>query len=109
LFYSVGNASLAHRLQGKLLLSYGEMDEGVHGSMTLQVVDALIRANKDFDLIVMTNVNHGLMDLREGREGLDRFMQDEERRGNGYFTRRRWDYFVEHLLGAEPVHGFAVQ
>jgi dipeptidyl aminopeptidase/acylaminoacyl peptidase len=54
---------------------------------TLAVVDALIEANKDFDLVMMTNRRHG-------------FAYEP------YMLRRRWDYFVKHLLGAEPPREF---
>jgi hypothetical protein len=50
------------------------------------VVDALIAANKDFDLLLLPNRGHGL--------------------GESYMVRRRWDYFVKHLLGAEPPKEF---
>lgn len=83
------NASLARHLKGKLLLAYGDMDDNVHPAMTIQVIDALIKANKDFDLIVMPNRNH-------------RFSLDP------YFVRRRWDYFVKHLLGGEPPEGYRI-
>ena len=77
------NQLLADQLQGKLLLAHGTMDSNVPSYNTLVVVDALIEANKDFDLIIMTNRRHGF-----GNEP--------------YMQRRRWDYFVKHLLGAEP-------
>jgi dipeptidyl-peptidase 4 len=77
------NHLLAGNLRGKLLLSYGTMDNNVHPDMTLLLVDELIRHNKDFDLVVLPNRNHGY-----GREP--------------YWIRRSWDYFVEHLLGARP-------
>jgi dipeptidyl-peptidase 4 len=77
------NLALAHRLEGKLLLAHGDIDENVPVSATIRMADALIAANKDFDLLIMPNQPHGF--------------------GNHpYFTRRRWDYFVEHLLGVEP-------
>ncbi|QIB64537.1 S9 family peptidase [Kineobactrum salinum] len=75
--------------RGRLLLAHGDMDDNVHPAHTLRVVDALIRHNKDFDLLLMPNVNHGIM-------------------GNPYFTRRLWDYFVTHLLGATPPPGYRV-
>jgi len=78
------NASIAENLKGKLLLSYGDMDDNVHLALTLQVVDALIKANKDFDLLVLPNGNHGFGAAMP------------------YFTRRKWDYFVKHLLSEEP-------
>jgi len=78
------NAGIAKNLKGKLLLAYGDMDDNVHLALTLQVADALIKANKDFDLMVLPNGNHGFGAAMP------------------YFTRRKWDYFVRHLLGEEP-------
>jgi len=72
------NQLLADRLQGKLLLAHGMMDTNVHPTNTLLVVEALIEAEKDFDLLLIPNSGHGF--------GNDR-----------YFMKRRWDYFVEHL------------
>lgn len=77
------NYAIAHQLEGKLLLAYGEVDHNVPPSASVRLVDALIQANKDFDLIILPNEAHYL----------------EE---HPYFIRRRWDYFVEHLLGVEP-------
>jgi len=77
------NQSLAKNLKGKLLLAHGTMDSNVPPYLTLLVVNELIRANKDFDLILFPNRSHGF-----GSEP--------------YMVRRRWDYFVRYLLGAEP-------
>ena len=77
------NQLVAHQLKGKLLLAHGSMDANVPYYSTLLVVDALIKANKDFDLIIFPNRGHGF-----GNEP--------------YMMRRRWDYFVKHLLGVEP-------
>ena len=77
------NQLVAHQLKGKLLLAHGSMDANVPFYSTLLVVDALIKANKDFDLIIFPNRGHGF-----GSEP--------------YMVRRRWDYFVRHLLGTEP-------
>ena len=77
------NVTQAHRLTGKLLLTVGEMDENVDPASTMQVVDALIRADKDFDLIVFPGGGHGAG-------------------GSTYGVRRRRDFFVRHLLGVEP-------
>ena len=82
------NASLVKNLKGKLMLMTGDMDDNVHPSMTLQVVDALIKANKSFDLLVLPNRNHGL--------------------NEPYVVRRRWDYFVENLMGATPPRDFRI-
>ena len=80
------NPALAANLRGKLLLVHGDLDDNVHPAATLQLVDALIKANKDFDLLIIPNRDHGL--------------------GNGYFVRKRWDYFVKNLLGVEPPHEY---
>jgi dipeptidyl aminopeptidase/acylaminoacyl peptidase len=77
------NQLVAQNLKGKLLLAHGTMDNNVPFYNTLLVVDALIKANKDFDLIILPNRGHGF-----GNEP--------------YMVRRRWDYFVRHLLGVEP-------
>jgi dipeptidyl aminopeptidase/acylaminoacyl peptidase len=82
------NQNLAKNLKGHLLLAHGTMDDNVPPYNTLFVVDALIKANKDFDLLLLPNQHHGY-----GIEGL-------------YMLRRRWDYFVRYLLGAEPPHEF---
>ena len=78
------NQSFAKHLKGHLLLAHGTMDNNVPPYNTLLVVEALIKANKDFDLLMLPNQRHGYGDA------------------SNYMTRRRWDYFVRHLLGAEP-------
>jgi len=83
------NRTLAGNLTGKLLLAHGEMDENVHPASTLALVDALIRANKDFDLLIIPNRPHRLDN-------------------DPYFVRRRWDFFVRHLLDAEPPAGYRI-
>lgn len=84
---SQANQNFAKNLKGKLLLAHGTMDNNVPPYNTLLVVNELIKANKDFDLILFPNRTHGF-----GNEP--------------YMTRRRWDYFVRHLLGAEPPKEF---
>ena len=84
---SSSNVVNAHRLRGKLLLLVGEMDENVDPSSTLQVANALIKANKSFDLFIFPGGDHGV-----GRRGA---LQP-------YGDRKQWDYFVRHLLGVEP-------
>jgi dipeptidyl aminopeptidase/acylaminoacyl peptidase len=103
-YLSQVNLSLAARLAGKLLLAYGEMDDNVHPALTIQLMDALIKANKDFDLLVLPNGNHAFADL--GRPSEDEFGTTTN---NLYFLRRRWDYFVQHLLGAEPPSGYQIR
>ncbi len=73
------NVVHAHRMEGKLLLIVGEKDENVDPASTLQVVDALIRADKDFDFLLIPGAGHGAAESSYGR-------------------RRRLDFFVEHLL-----------
>jgi dipeptidyl aminopeptidase/acylaminoacyl peptidase len=77
------NVTQAHRLQGKLLLIVGELDRNVDPASTMQVVDALIKANKDFDLLVMPGVGHGAA-------------------GTPYGSRRLRDFLVRELLEVEP-------
>ena len=85
------NASRAKNLKGKLFLLHGLMDDNVPPQTTLLVVDALIKANKDFDLLLLPNARHGY--------GMDTY----------YVTRRRWDYFVRNLLGATPPAQFELK
>ena len=77
------NVTNAPKLTGKLLLTVGELDHNVDPASTMQVVDALIRADKDFELIVFPGADHGAG-------------------GSPYGDRRRRDFFVRHLLGVEP-------
>jgi hypothetical protein len=83
------NVTNARKLQGKLLLIVGELDTNVPFESTMRVVDALIRARKDFDLLVVPGMNHSS--------------------GGAYGDRRRWDYFVRHLHGVEPPDRNAVK
>ena len=89
-YESQANQLVAANLKGKLLLAHGAMDDNVPIYNTYLVVDALIKANKDFDLIVLPQQRHGF--------GSD----------NNYMMRRRWDYFVKHLLGAEPPKEYQI-
>lgn len=84
------NQMYAKNLKGKLLLAHGGMDDNVPPYNTYLVVDALVKANKDFDLLIFPNARHGY--------GADSF----------YMMRRRWDYFVKHLLGAEPPKEYKI-
>ncbi len=84
------NQEYAENLKGKLLLIHGGMDDNVPPYNTYLVADALIKANRDFDMIILPNARHGY-----GRDSY-------------YIMRRRWDYFVEHLLGAEPPANFDI-
>src|SRR3546814_14431481 len=92
LFRSQANQSHAHRLEGHLLLIHGLLDDNVPPANTLLVVQALVEANKDFDLLLLPEARPG---YGSGEVGM-------------YVTRRRWAYFVERLLGAEPPAGYRV-
>jgi dipeptidyl-peptidase 4 len=85
------NQNIAKNLKGHLLLAHGTLDSNVPPYNTLLVVDALIKANKDFDLLLLPNQAHGY-----GGE-------------SNYMTRRRWDYFVRYLMGAEPPKDYRLQ
>jgi dipeptidyl aminopeptidase/acylaminoacyl peptidase len=85
------NQNFAKNLKGHLLLAHGTMDNNVPPYNTLLVVSELIKANKDFDLILFPNRPHGY--------GPD----------SNYMTRRRWDYFVRYLMGAEPPKEFEMR
>ncbi|MGI4728747.1 MAG: DPP IV N-terminal domain-containing protein [Janthinobacterium lividum] len=78
------NELYAKNLKGKLLLAHGLMDNNVPPQNTLLVVEALEKANKDYDLVIFPNSAHGYGSY------------------SSYMMRRRWDYFVRNLLGAEP-------
>ncbi len=75
------NAELADNLKGALLLVHGDMDNNVHPANTLRLVDALIKANKRFDMLILPGQRHG-------------YGPDQP-----YFTQRMWDFFADHLLG----------
>ncbi len=78
------NQRFAKNLKGHLMLAHGTMDTNVPPYQTMLIADALIKANKDFDLIQIPNSNHGYG------------------AASNYMMRRRWDYFVKWLIGVEP-------
>ncbi|WP_316850141.1 S9 family peptidase [Pedobacter agri] len=85
------NQTHAKNLKGKLMLVHGMMDDNVPPYNTLLVVEALQKANKSFDLVIFPNSAHGYGAY------------------SPYMMRRRWDYFVQHLLGAEPPKDYKMQ
>lgn len=85
-FAEQSNVTQAHKLRGDLMLIVGEMDRNVPPTATLQVVDALIRADKDFEFLFIPGGGHG---ARGGATG-------------EYTKRRTWDFFVRKLHGVEP-------
>ena len=88
---SQANENFAAKLKGHLLLVHGTMDDNVPPNNTLLVVNALIKANKDFDLIMIPNERHGYGSA------------------SPYMMRRRWDYFVRWLAGGVPPAGYEVK
>jgi dipeptidyl-peptidase 4 len=83
------NVTMANRLKGRLLIEHGDIDDNVHVVETMRFADALMKANKNFDMLIVPNMYHG--------EG-----------GSPYLIRRRWDYFVQGLLGVTPPSDFEV-
>ena len=81
----------AKNLKGKLLLAHGTMDDNVPPNNTLLVVDALVKANKDFDLVLFPNAHHGYG------------------AASPYMMRRRWDYFVRNLAGGTPPQNYELK
>jgi dipeptidyl aminopeptidase/acylaminoacyl peptidase len=74
------NTELAANLKGALLLVHGEADNNVHPANTMRLVDALIKANKRFDMLIIPGKRHGFGDAQT------------------YFTQRMWEFFAEHLM-----------
>ena len=87
-FETSANKTMAKNLQGHLMLMHGDMDDNVHPANTVQLIDELEKANRTFDLVWAPNRNHGL--------------------NEPYFIRRRWDYFVTHLMGATPPDNYLI-
>ncbi|GAB4018131.1 S9 family peptidase [Spirosoma koreense] len=85
------NQNYAKNLKGKLMLAHGMMDNNVPPYNTLLVVEALEKANKDYDLVIFPNSAHGFGTY------------------TAYMTRRRWDYFVRHLLNTDPPKEFSLE
>ncbi|MFC6645849.1 S9 family peptidase [Granulicella cerasi] len=85
------NQNYADQLRGKLMLVHGTMDDNVPPSNSLLVADALMKANKDFDMIMVPNARHGYGEQTQ------------------YIMRRRWDYFVKNLMGATPPKEYKVK
>ena len=82
--------TMAKNLKGKLLITHGGIDENVNPSATFKLAEMLERADKQFDMLIFPSQKHGYT----GAHQL-------------YFTKKRWNYFVEHLLGQKPIWDFA--
>jgi len=81
-YVECSNVYHASKLQRPLMLVVGELDDNVDPASTMQVADALIKANKDFELVVLPGVHHTM--------------------GERYGEHKRFDFFVKHLLGVDP-------
>ncbi len=86
------NVTMADRLKGHLLLEHGDIDDNVHPVETMRFVDALMNANKSFDMLLVPNMYHG-----------------ESGSHAPYLIKKRWDYFVQHLLGTIPPENFVLK
>ena len=88
-FANQANVNLAANLRGKLFLMHGDMDDNVSPANTLRLADALIKAGKTFDMLIVPDANHRMYLLP-------------------YVHRVQWDYFVRHLRHEEPPADYIV-
>jgi dipeptidyl aminopeptidase/acylaminoacyl peptidase len=88
-FAAAANKTLVKNLRGHLLLIHGDMDDNVHPAHTIQMVDALIKAGKPFDMFIVPDATHDLTQ-------------------HPYVIKRTWDYFVTHLLGEQPPADYVI-
>lgn len=86
-YAALSNVDLADRLQGRLLLIHGGLDDRVPPQVTLRLAERLVTLGKDFDLLLIPDAEH----IYFGYEH--------------YVNQRRWDFLVRHLLDAEPPGG----
>ena len=80
------NVTMAPNLKGKLLLVHGGIDDNVNPSATFKLAEALIKADKEFDLLIIPSQRHGYRGIYYN-----------------YFLKKRWNYFITHLLEKEPI------
>ncbi|MBW6536948.1 MAG: S9 family peptidase, partial [Mariniphaga sp.] len=85
-YHLQSNITNATNLKGKLLLVHGGIDENVNPSATFKLAEALVKADKQFDMLIFPSQRHGYQGWH-----------------SKYFTKMRWNYFVEHLQGEQPV------
>ncbi|WP_418604645.1 prolyl oligopeptidase family serine peptidase [Hwangdonia sp.] len=88
-YEKVSNITNAKNLKGKLLLVHGGIDENVNPSATFKLAEALVNADKDFDLLILPSQRHGF-----------------QGKARHYFIKKRWNYFIEHLLDTKPIWDF---
>lgn len=89
-FIEQSNLTWADKLEGKLLIFAGDMDQNVNPANTLRLAAEFIKHNKDFDMFIYPNADHDLYSYP-------------------YIIRRRWDYFVQHLLGVTPPKSYEIK
>ena len=88
-YHEVSNITNAKNLKGKLLLVHGGIDENVNPSATFKLAEALINADKEFDLLILPSQRHGFRGQHRN-----------------YFIKKRWNYFIELLLNKKPLWEF---
>lgn len=88
-YHLQSNITMAGNLKGKLLITHGGIDENVNPSATFKLAEALIKADKQFDMLILPSQRHGYAD-KYGK----------------YFLKVKWNYFIEHLRGLEPIWDF---
>ena len=88
-YHKQSNITMASKLKGKLLIVHGGIDENVNPSATFKMAEMLVRADKQFDMLILPSQRHGYAGPQQK-----------------YFTRKRWNYFVEHLLDRQPLWEF---
>lgn len=88
-YHEQSNITNAKNLKGKLLLVHGGIDENVNPSATFKLAEALINADKQFDMLILPSQRHSYQGVHLK-----------------YFTKLRWNYFVEHLRGVKPIWDF---
>ncbi|MBL7846133.1 MAG: prolyl oligopeptidase family serine peptidase [Cyclobacteriaceae bacterium] len=88
-YHQQSNITMAGNLKGKLLITHGGIDENVNPSATFKLAEMLVRADKQFDMLIFPSQKHGYTGPQQY-----------------YFTKRRWNYFVEHLRGEKPIWEF---
>tara|TARA_B110000908_G_C10263205_1_gene461012 strand:- start:1251 stop:3509 length:2259 start_codon:yes stop_codon:yes gene_type:complete len=88
-YEQMSNITNAKNLKGKLLLVHGGIDDNVNPSATFKLAEALVNADKEFDLLIFPSQRHGYVG-----------------KARKYFIKKRWNYFVEHLQNAKPIWDF---
>jgi dipeptidyl aminopeptidase/acylaminoacyl peptidase len=91
-YSEVSNITMAGNLKGKLLLVHGGIDDNVNPSATFKLAEALIKNDKEFDLLIIPSQRHGYTG-----------------KYRNYFIKKRWNYFVQHLLNQKPIWNFSLE